>query len=827
MQSLKLAGRLLKREWRAGELRILIFALITAIASTTTIGFFTERLSKAMLSQSAELIGGDLVLKSSRPIDRDWLERGRQLAMDTAELVEFQTVVVHDEDILLTAVKSVSDSYPLRGNLRISDELYGEDYIVDQGPQPGEVWADRRVLNRLGSAVGDSVYVGASSFPITRVLTFEPDRGGDFFNLSPRIMMNLADLPATQVIQPGSRARYSFLYAGERFPELSGWLQPRLGAEHRLDDVKTGRGDASKALNNAERYLRLISLMAIVLAAVAITVATRRYSERHYDVSAMMRCLGATQRVILNIYLWQLALLAVVGGVVGSLLGWAVQAVLVNMLSGMMAGALPDPGFSPIAAGFVTGAIILTGTALPPVLRLKQVSPLRVIRRNLEPLSMGAWLVYLVAAASIFALILVLSNDFALTSMVLVGILVIALLLSLMVYSLIRLGRRYRLNNGSLFNRGIQSLSRRARSSAGQIVAFAVTIMLMVVIGVLRTELLDNWQAQMPEDTPNHFAFNILPADKDPLQQFLADRGVEDQPLYPMVRGRLVSVNGVAVDHASKEERSSDESINRELNLTWTEQLPADNKIIEGQWWRETDRDQPIVSVERELAERLDIHLGDSLSFNIAGRELQVRVHSLRSVTWESFKPNFYMMFPPGVLDDYPTTYITSFRMEGEARQLLAAMVRAFPSVTVLEVEVIIKQIRRILQQVSMAIELMLAFVLLAGFAVLFAAIQSSLDQRLHEGALMRALGARRRYLAMNNIAEFAMLGLASGLLAVIGAELVNIYMYREIFGIEHSAIWWVWLLVPALSAILIAWAGYYSTRRTVTQSPNVMLQQY
>jgi len=830
MQSIKLSWRLSKREWRSGELRILLFALITAIAATTTISFFTERLKNALLAQSAELIGGDLVLRSSRPLAENWLHHGQEIGLETVELAEFGSVLMHAEKILLVSIKAVSQLYPIRGQLRVADSLYGDDYSIQEPPLAGEVWVDRRVMNRLNLALGAQVKIGRQSFKVTKVLTFEPDRGGNFFNLSPRVLMNHLDLNSTGVVQPGSRVRYGYLFAGAKIEEFAAWLKPQLGPGQKLLTVTSERGGASKALNNAEHYLRLISLMAIMLAAVAIAVATQRYSERHYHVSAMLRCFGATQRTIVNIYLGQLAIIACVAGLLGCFFGWVTQALLMSVLDELIPVGLPASGIRPIVTGFLAGLIILLGTALPPVLRLKNISPLRVIRRNLAPISARVWSVYLMAVVSICLLILLLSKDVWLTLIIFFVVAVIVLLLYLTIYILMRIKLHHRRSRRSLLGRGFASLSRHARSSAGQIIAFAVTMMLMLVIMLLRTELLDNWRTQLPENAPNHFAFNILPQEKDALQQWLVKKGVEAQPLYPMVRGRLTQVNGVSVKPQNERQDKTDEALNRELNLTWTDRLPDDNRIIEGRWLdgaHKQEIDKQEVSVELELARRLGLKLGDELEFNLGGEKLLADITSLRSVQWENFSPNFYMIFPPGTLDGMPTTYITSFRLHWQQGALLAELVSQFPSVTVLEVEVIIQQFRTVLRQVTMAVEIMLLFVLLAGFAVLFAAVQTSLDERLREGALMRALGARRQYLEQNNLIEFALLGFISGVLAVLGAEAINTYLYHQVFQIERQLVFKVWIMAPLVAAFLIALVGYFLTRRTITQSPKSILQQY
>jgi len=834
-QTIKLSGRLLKRDWFSGELRILVFALVIAITATTGISFLTERLSRALLNQSAELIGGDLVLQSSRPLKAGWLEQGKVFGADTAAIAEFSSVIMRGDEILLASVRAVSDSYPLRGALRVTDQPYGQDVEIREPPGSGEVWVDQRVLNRLSVNIGDSVQIGASQFKISRILTFEPDRGGDFFNLAPRVLMNLTDLEATAIVQPGSRVRYKFLYAGGDAEKMRQWLTPQLGVGQSIIDIKSGRRGAGKALERAEQFLGLASLLAVVLAAIAIAVTTRRYSERHYDVSAMMRCLGASEKMILQVYALQLFLLACICGLLGCLGGWGLQWLLVTVLKTVLPAELPFAGFKPVVIGFVTGFIILLGTALPPILRLAQVSPLRVLRRQMTPLPVNAWIVYLLALAAIFLLSALLVNNLLLALAVFAGMVFIALLLAACVYWIMKVdwfkgSQTKGLAQQNLLIRGVKGLSRHAKSNAIQIAAFGITAMLMLVLFISRTELLDNWRAQLPADVPNHFAYNILPSEKTAAENHLKAAGIKKAIFYPMVRGRLTEINNEPVRQLTQK-RGSDEAINRELNLTWADELPADNAIIAGQWQpgsaRENNQEQlPGVSVESELAERLKIRLDDMLTFNIAGRELQAKVTSLRTVKWESFTPNFYMMFAPGALDSFPATYVTSFRIENESRHVLARLVRNFPSITVIDVGFVVTQIQNILQQVILAVEVMLLFVLLAGFAVLFAGVQSSIDERVREGALIRALGASRRYLNHSNLAEFMLMGFISGILAVVGMEAVNLYIYRAFFDLPYRVSYLAWLFVPCFSAVLIACTGYWSTRSILQESPMVLLRQ-
>jgi len=836
MATFMLSMRLFKREWRSGELRILALALLIAITATTSISFFTDRLGAALLNRSAEMLGGDLVVRGTRPLNAEWLDAAQKAALNAVQTAEFSTVAIHQERLLLASVKAVTDRYPLYGAVQLADQRYGEAYLLRRGPSPGSLWVDPRVLDRLQVDVGDQINIGAATFQISRVLLLEPDRGGNYFNLAPRVLMNHQDLAVAQVLQAGSRANYKYLFAGERtvVEQFKAYLLPKMAVGYRLLSAGEGREGAGLVLSRTQQYLALTALLAIILAAIAIAVATRRYSQRQYDVSAVMRCLGATQKTIFRIYSIQLLVLALVCGVLGTLLGWFVQMLLANALQETIRLVLPDSSRAPWLVGFVAGVLVLLGTALPPLWRLKRVSPLRVIRRDLAPLPIKGWLVFSAAWLALCLLVLLFTRELFLVLALLVGLTLILVLLAAVIWLMLRISKGIGITQLGLVGQGFKRILRRSNSYTLQMTALAMTLMLMAVLGMLRAELLDNWSAQIPDDVPNHFAFNIMPTDTEQFSQAFSEQGMSAPPLYPMVRGRLTKINGVDInaelfpDKDEAAERRSDGSLNRELNLSWTDSLPADNEIVSGQRHSgaSVEKAAATVSVEEELAERLGIGLRDELEFDIAGQPLTATVTSLRSVVWESFTPNFYMLFSPGALNNLPTTYVTSFRLDAEQRQLLMKLVQAFPSITILEIDALIAQLQTILEQVTTLVEIMLLFVLLAGLCVLLAIIQSDLDERLREGALMRALGASRRYLQWLNYLEFSLLGLLAGVLAMAGAELVTALLYQRVFDLSPHWHWPFWLGLPVFAGLLVAVVGNIAVQRTVNQSPMQLLNR-
>lgn len=823
----RLAMRLLVRNWRSGEQRILAAALVIAVAASTAIGFFTDRLGRGLVNQSADFLGADLMLTSPRPVDADWLRAARADGLRAIETLEFTSMVVSGDDLQLSSVKAVQDGFPLRGRLRTAPAPFAADVETTALPRPGEAWAAPRLLTTLGLQVGDTVEVGAHRFTLTRVLTFEPGQVGNPFGISPRLLIRMADVPATGVVQPGSRLSYQYLFAG-RDPDVAGfrsWLEPRLGPSHELVGVKEGRRAVGSALERAERYLGLAVLAAIVLAGVAVAMAARRYSERHFDMSAILRCLGASQRDLLGLYLPQLLVIGLVASAVGCFLGWVAQYGMVYLLADLLPAAPSATRAWPVLAGFATGLITLAGFALPPVLRLKDVPPLRVLRRDLLPMPSRAWLVYGAALCAIVAVMWRYTDSWPLTLSVLAGGIALVAMLGLFALLLLALSRRLNTRVGVAWRFGLNNLWRRRGGSVSQILAFGLTLMAMAVVALVRTDLLTTWQRQLPVDAPDHFAINILPEQVADFQAFMTAAGVKTAQLYPMVRGRLVAINGTAVREAVTKEARDDNALNRELNLTWSTTLQADNQILSGRWWRPEDAGKPLVSVEAKLAERMGIKRGDALRFAVGEQRFTAEVASIRSVQWESFRPNFYMVFPPQVIERFPATYMTSFFLQKDEKSLLRELVARYPSVTVLEMDQVIEQVGRILRQVSLVVEYVLVFTLLAGFAVLFAALQASQDERLYEGALLRALGGSRRQLRAGHLAEFAALGGLAGLLAAMGTECLAWVLYREVLHLEYSVQWPVWIITPLAGVLLIGAAGYWGTRAVIERSPMLLLR--
>ena len=824
---LSLALRQLLRDARAGELRVLFFAVLVAVAASTAIGYFGARLNGAMVLRATEFLGADLVLEGSSPARDEQIRVGNELGLKHAQIVEFSSVIATDNGIQLSSIKAADDAYPLRGQLKSAAQPYGEEQ-PGGGPKSGQAWVEPRLLTALDLKVGDDIDVGSKTVKIIRVLTYEPDRAGNFYSLTPRVLINLDDLQATGIVQPGSRVSFRELWRGEA-PALQSYrdvIQPGLEANQRLLDGRDGNQQIGGALGKAERYLNMASLVAVLLAGVAVALSATRFANRRFDASALLRCLGLSRRETLWLFSLQLAMLGMLASVTGALLGWLAQLGLFALLHDLLPADVPPGGVMPALAGMGTGLVALAGFALPPLAALGRVPPLRVLRRDILPIPASTWTVYGAALLALGLIMWRMSLDLVLTFALLGGGVIAALILGGLLLLGLK-GLRRGLARASLpWRLGLGQLLRQPLAAAGQALAFGLILLSMALIALLRGELLDTWQSQLPKDAPNYFALNILPTDKDAFGARLHELQAQAAPIYPVVPGRLISINGEPVQEIVTKDSSGDKAVQRDLSLTWAADLPDGNELTAGQWWSaQPPQGVPGVSVEAKVAESLKLKLGDHLVFTVAGVNREAQVTSLRSINWDNFQPNFFMIFQPGTLQDLPTTYLTSFYLAPGHDTQIIELSRSFPAVTILPIDALLEQLRSILAQVTIAIEYVLLFVLAAGMTVLFSGLQSTLDERIRQGALLRALGAERQLLIKARRIEFGLLGATSGLLAALGAELVSLVLYRYAFDLPWHPHPWL-LLLPVLGAVMVGGAGVFGTRRALNASPLTVLRE-
>ena len=827
MQTLRFALRNLWRDLKSGELLVLLLALTVAVLSLTAVGFFTSRIAQGVRAQAAEVLAADLRLESPNPIPGAYLDTAARLGLKSALVLEFPTAIFNGDASQLSALNAVTATYPLRGHVRIADAPFGDARATAQVPRAGEVWVDARIIAQLNVSLGSLLRIGASSFRVSQVLDYRPDQGTGFVNLAPAVLMNYADMAATQLVQPGSRVSYSALFAGSpaAVAELRGFLQQHKTPGERLREVDESSRQLNSAIDRAGRFLNLASLASVLLAAVAVAMGARRYAKRHLDTVALMKCMGAAQSFVLAISLIELTLLALAAVVAGALLGYLAQAGLAWLLRGLMPTGLPAASLAPLPIALVTVLAMLIGCALPPLLQLKNTPPGRVLRKSVSPPPLRFGAPYLLALAALCAILWSLVRDTELVLDVLGGVLAVAGALTLAGYGLVRLTGRLRGGVGVAWRYGLANVSRRGGGSVVQIVAFGLGLMVLLLLAVVRGDLLADWRRSLPANVPNNFLINIRPEERQPLENFLAAQGLGHPTLYPMVRARMTAINGVPTQSVKLQGDGGRGFLDREQNLTWSAALMDDNQLIAGRWWAPAEYGRPLVSISSEYQERLGLKLGDQLTFDIAGETLAARVSSIRKIRWDSFRPNFFLVFPPQLLDGAAGTFMTSVYLTPAQRPALVEVVRQFPTVSVFDVDAILKQIRDIMDRASLAVQYVFLFTLGAGIVVLLAAVQATRDERRYESAMLRTLGASRSTVLQGVAAEFSALGFLSGTLAACGALAIGWLLATRLFSLPYTFDPWLFVLGLAGGTLLVGLSGTLATRGVINTPPIVTLR--
>lgn len=826
MKALRTAARFLRRDWRAGELRLLATAVVVAVASVTAVSFFTDRIERAMARQASEVLAADLVVRWNQPPPASIEESAISAGLSSARTLDFPSVVLAGETTQLVQVKGVSPSYPLRGKLRTSPAPGTPDVIAEQTPQPGEAWLESRLLTLLGIEVGGRLKLGDLDLLVSRILTYEPDRAANLFRLAPRIMINLADTQASGLLGPASRVRHRLLLSGseQQVSDFQQRYSDALPDGAVLSDVRAARPQVRDALDQGGKFLRLTAVTTALLCLVAVALSTRRFVERQADTGALLRCLGASRHQINAVFTWRLLLLGVSASLVGSLIGLAAQPVLSALIGNWFTESLPMPSAWPFVTGLLTGVLVLAGFALPSVLRLGQVPPLRVFRRDLEAPPPAYWLSTGAAVVAVTTLLIWQVGDDTLSVRLIGGLALTVGILLATSHLLVQVLQKFRHRTSGSWRYGLASLSRNRTTTSIQLTGFGLGLTALLLLAMVRVDLLATWQGNLPADAPNHFLINIQPDEVAGVAELLKARDIPASGPYPMIRARLASINGNPVSPASYANPRAKNMAARDFNLSWSHEMQSDNRIAAGKWWSTETADQAKeFSLETGIARTLGIEMGDTLEFDIAGQSASAEVTSLREVHWDSFNANFFVIGSPALLRDTPATFITSFHLPPESHDVIRELIQGYPSVTPLDVSALIAQVRGIMDRGSLAVEFVFLFTLLAGLVVLVASIQASRELRIQEAAVLRTLGLKRRRLLESVALEFGLLGGLAGLIAAAAATLVSYSLATGVFGLPWRLDLSMWFIAVVGGAVGVAAAGMAATWR-LTQAPPVVV---
>jgi putative ABC transport system permease protein len=826
---LRLGWRTLVRDLRSGELRLLVVAVTLAVAALTSVGFFADRLQSGLQRDALQLLGGDVVVASDNPTPSAIVDRAKALGLRSVTTVAFPTMGRASDAqggaSKLVALKSVQPGYPLRGSLRVADAPAGAEGPTREIPSAGEVWVDAPLLESLSLTMGDTLLLGDAQLRIARIIRIEPDRGAGFMSFAPRVMVNEADLPATGLIQPASRLTYRFAVVGDAsaIKSFSDWAAQEVTKPEvhgvRVESLESGRPEMRQTMDRAHQFLSLVALLAALLSAVAVSLAARGFAAEHLDASAMLRVLGQSQRTIAGAYTTEFAMIGFFASALGVALGYLVHYVFVALLAGLVESALPAPSFWPVVFGLGMGMTLLFAFGLPPVLQLAQVPPLRVIRRDVGGLKPASLAVLSLGIAGFAALLLSASSDVKLGFIAVGGFAGAVALFAGLSWVAVKL-LRTTVNEATAprwLVLATRQISARPAYAVVQVSSLAVGLLALVLLVLLRTDLINSWRQATPPDAPNRFVINVMPEQSDAFQQALKDGGVVRYDWYPMIRGRLVAVNGQTVGPDNYTEDRAKRLVDREFNLSNAANPPPHNQITAGAW---TPDEEGAISVEVGIAETLGLKIGDRLTFDMGGVPSEARITSLRKVDWGSMRANFFVMYPVAVVPDLPVTYLAAYRAP-EIAGFDNALVRQFPNITNVDMGATIAQVQRVLEQVIRAVEFLFAFTLAAGLVVLFAAVTATREERAREYAIMRAVGARASLLRQVQRAELIGVGLLAGFLSSGVAVAVGWALARFVFDFAWTASPWVPLVGALAGAVLALAAGWWGLRE-VLQRPVV-----
>lgn len=814
------AWRFIRKEMRSSDVVTLLIALIISIGTVTAISLFIDRLRLSFEQESATLLAADRVVRSDEVIPLEWIKKAQDLGLSSAERASFTTMVFAQDKLQLSQISAVTKGYPLKGSFLLDSQLFGQGTKSTLSPEQGSIWISSRLASLLGVKIGQTVEVGDKALTVSKYLVLDPGASSSAFAISPRAVMNKDDLPATNVIIPGSRVRYSLLVAGnaDLLNDLKNWLEPQLQDGQRWLTPKQRGERIGETINRAESFLLLAGTLAVVLSGVAMALASARYVKRHLMQVAVLKTLGATPSVLSKLFMLQLLFLYIMGSVLGLALGWVVQEMIASLLSSLVTTALPEPSISKMWLGLATGLISLVTFCLPLMRRLIKISPLSVLQPSAQ-VEQSSVAIYLIGFVGMYGLMCLYTQGFMLPTVMTLAIASVGLLVGVLGWLMFKLGRSVTSGATSGWQIGLAALYRRLIPNLFQLLVFTLIIMLGLVLTGIKTNLIADWQKQLPTDAPNHYLFNVQEDQIATISQVAQKLAITSSSWYPMVRGRITKINDEEVSQLYPDGKPEPELFERAMNLTWADKVGEGNEVVSG------DFSANGLSVEVDAAKEAGLALGDTLTMNIGGVMHTLPITSLRSVDWSSMRPNFYVIVPKSLLDNYPANYVSSFYVKPDQAQGFYQAMAQFPTVSILNVGDILKQIQSIISQLSQAIQLVLLCILAAGGLVLLASVRSTLEERMEEGALLRVLGARGALVRQALIVEFGCLGLFAGIIAAIGAEasLYGVQVY--VFKTEPSWHPLLWLLGPSIGALLITAIGVFASRTVLKVPPMHLLR--
>ena len=802
-----------RQELRSTELVWLIVALTLSVTALSSVSFLADRMQRTFAFDARQLLASDLLLASDQPLPKGFLEEAQNRRLRVAQTIVFPSMASSGDHSKLASLKAVSDQYPLRGALKVEP---AKQEVSLAGPPSGSVWVDRAMLATLKAAVGDRLKLGNTQFVIDGVLTQELDRGAGFMNFAPRVMMSLKDLPKTGLVGLGSRVTYRLLLAGtdSDIQAYEKWATTEIETQGlrgvRVESLENAQPMMRKTLERAERFLSLIALLTAMVSAVAIALSSRRYVLKQADSCAVLKCLGASSSNIFQKQLITLVRLGLIAAILGSILGFLVQQLLLLALGNLVLGNLHSVSLWPVLWSAALSWFLLMGFALPPLLGLVRVSPVRLIRKEYSGLPSTAIWIAVFGLSACLALIGVAARDWKLALWTALSFGAAVGIFSLLSWLALWLLSRVRTQNFVMrFVLVVQG--RSVAYAIVQITALGIAIMSLLLILLLRQDLLSAWQGNIPSNAPNRFMINVQESQKQGIDQLLIDAGIGAPDFYPMVRGRLIDINQQTITPNTYQDENARRLVDREFNLSYTNELPSGNKILSGKW---ITGDAPQISLETGIAKTLKLKLGDQLTFELAGEKVTAPITSIRKLDWGSMRVNFFVIMPPSLLNQLPQSWITSYYQDPNRPDLDFRLSQTYPNLTVVDITASLQQIQGVLNKLTAALSLLFAFTVMAAVLVLIAAISATQDERFRNAALLKALGASRNVLARIATAELLLIGVIAGTLAGIAAGIAAWALGRYVLEIEFHSFFQALMmgLVFGVSSCLLA--GYRFQKR-------------